>query len=175
MIDLAGRGGISPSNCLACAVGPELPAARNSTVLFGRCGRNTLALYRKWRGAELPEHGDGAGAASLSIEPFEVSRWRLRRTRQPPVCVFNRVLVLKRYVAGGLNETPNRHSATFGRVIFPPREDTARMSAVTAFAPTHLYRPGAPARMASQERKVTKSCPVHVAGCSGNELTRGVG
>ena len=34
-------------------------------------------------------------AASLSIKPFEVSRWRLRRTRQPPVCVFNRVLVLK--------------------------------------------------------------------------------
>jgi hypothetical protein len=26
------------------------------------------ALYRKWRGAELPKHGDGAGAASLSIE-----------------------------------------------------------------------------------------------------------
>ena len=38
---------------------------------------------------------DGRGiAASLSIEPFEVSRWRLRRTRQRQVCVRIGVLVL---------------------------------------------------------------------------------
>ena len=35
-------------------------------------------------------------AASLSIEPFEVSRSRLRRTRQLSVCILNRVLVLAR-------------------------------------------------------------------------------
>ena len=37
---------------------------------------------------------------SLSIEAFEGSRWRLRRTRQQPVCVFNCVLVLTWDVAG---------------------------------------------------------------------------
>jgi len=39
-------------------------------------------------------------AASLSIEPFEGSRWRLRRTRL--VCVLNGVLVLGYYLFTGI-------------------------------------------------------------------------
>lgn len=38
--------------------------------------------------------GLGLSAASVSIEPFEVSRLRLRRTRQQPVWISNGVLVL---------------------------------------------------------------------------------
>ena len=112
-------------------------------------------------------------AASLSIKPFEVSRWRLRRTRQSPVCVFNCVLVLKRGVAGGMNEAPDMHSAAYERAIFRFREWAVGRSAVTALASTHLCRSGPPTRAASQEKELTKSCPVHVAGYSGNQLTRG--
>ena len=45
--------------------------------------------------------------------------------------------------------------------------------AVTAFEQTHIKHPGAPARVARQAKKLTRSCRVHVAGCSGNALTRG--
>jgi hypothetical protein len=41
-------------------------------------------------------------SGKLPVCPFEVSRWCLRRTRQQPVCVFNRALVLRRDVAGDL-------------------------------------------------------------------------
>jgi len=40
-------------------------------------------------------------AASLSIESFEVSRLRLRRTRQQPVWISNWVLVLRREFGDG--------------------------------------------------------------------------
>jgi hypothetical protein len=42
-------------------------------------------------------------AASLSIEPFEVSRLRLRRTRPQPVWVSNGVLVLGGPSRDGVN------------------------------------------------------------------------
>ena len=47
------------------------------------------------------------------------------------------------------------------------------MFAVAGFARTHLEHPGSPARVASQEKELTKSYPVHVAGWSGNAVTRG--
>ena len=45
--------------------------------------------------------------------------------------------------------------------------------AVTAFEQTHIKHPGAPARVARQEKELTRSCRVHVAGCSGNAVTCG--
>jgi hypothetical protein len=42
-------------------------------------------------------------AASLSIEPFEVSRLRLRRTRRQPVWISNGFLVLGRLAQEGAN------------------------------------------------------------------------
>ena len=45
--------------------------------------------------------------------------------------------------------------------------------AVTAFEQTHIKLPGAPARVARQEKELTRSCRVHVAGYAGNALTRG--
>ena len=47
------------------------------------------------------------------------------------------------------------------------------MVAVAGWAQTHLKHPGSPARVARQEKELTKSYPVHVAGCSGNPVTRG--
>ena len=44
--------------------------------------------------------------------------------------------------------------------------------AVTAFEQTHIKHPGSPARVARQEKELTRSCPVHVAGCAGNALAR---
>ena len=60
-------------------------------------------------------------------------------------------------------EGPILASKSMGMTIF----------AVTAFEQTHIKHPGAPARVARQEKELTKSYPVHVAGCSGNALTRG--
>jgi hypothetical protein len=47
------------------------------------------------------------------------------------------------------------------------------MIVVAAWAQTHLEHPGTPARVARQEKELTKSYPVHVAGCSGNAVTWG--
>jgi hypothetical protein len=44
---------------------------------------------------------------------------------------------------------------------------------VSAFEQTHIKHPGAPARVARQEKELTRSCRVHVAGWAGNALTRG--
>ena len=44
---------------------------------------------------------------------------------------------------------------------------------VLAIAGTHVEYPGAPARLARQEKELTKSYPVHVAGWSGDTVTRG--
>ena len=110
---------------------------------------------------------------SLSIEAFEVSRWRLRRTRQQPVCVFNRVLVLKWDAAGGLNEGPKRRLAGCDRVMPASWKPEMTMFAVGASARTHVERPGSPARVARQEKELTKNYPVHVAGWSDVAVTRG--
>ena len=110
---------------------------------------------------------------SVSIEAFEGSRWRLRRTRQQPVCSFNRVLVLKWGAAGDLNDGPKRHSGGCGQVMVASQRAGMTMIVVAAWAQTHLEHPGTPARVARQEKELTKSYPVHVAGCSGNAVTRG--
>jgi hypothetical protein len=102
-----------------------------------------------------------------------VSRWRLRGTRQQPVCVFNRVLVLKWDAAGDLNDGPKRHSGGCDGVILGSKRPGMTMFAVAGFARTHLKHPGSPARVARREKKLTKSYPVHVAGWSGNAVTRG--
>jgi hypothetical protein len=47
------------------------------------------------------------------------------------------------------------------------------MFAVAACVQTHLEHPGSPARVARQEKRLPKSYPVHVAGWSGNTVTRG--
>ena len=44
--------------------------------------------------------------------------------------------------------------------------------AVSAFEQAHIKYPGAPARVARQEKRLTRSCRVHVAGCAGNALAR---
>ena len=112
-------------------------------------------------------------AASLSIEAFEVSRWRLRRTRQQPVCVFNRALVLKRGVAGGLKVDRKMGSVACDGLILASESIGMTVFALSAFEQTHIKHPGAPARLARQEKEFTKSYPVHVAGYGGNGVTRG--
>jgi len=112
-------------------------------------------------------------AASLSIKPFEVSRWRLRRTRQQPVCVFNRALVLRRGVAGDLKVDRKMGSLACHGLILASERRGPTIFPVSAFAQTHIKHPGTPARVVRQEKELTKSYPVHVAGCSGNGATRG--
>jgi len=83
----------------------------------GGCGPKTQALYRKLRGARHSGYDLSQIAASLSIEAFEGSRWRLRRTRQQTVCGFNRVLVLKWDAAEDLDQGRKRHSEGCERVM----------------------------------------------------------
>jgi hypothetical protein len=47
------------------------------------------------------------------------------------------------------------------------------MFAVGASAQAHVKHPGSPARVARQEKELTKRYPVHVAGWSGTAVTRG--
>jgi hypothetical protein len=47
------------------------------------------------------------------------------------------------------------------------------MFAVSGFARTHLKHPGSPARVARQEKELTESYPVQIAGWSGDAVTRG--
>ena|SRR6516162_2048254 len=93
-------------------------------------------------------------AASLSIKPFEVSRWRLRRTRQP-VCVFNRALVLRRGVAGDLKVDREMGSLACHSLILASERMGPTTFAVTAFAQTHVQHPGTPARVVRQEKELT--------------------
>jgi hypothetical protein len=58
-------------------------------------------------------------------------------------------------------------------LIFASEPMRRSVVAVTAFEQTHVKRPGAPARVARQEKELTKSYPVHVAGYGGNGVTRG--
>jgi hypothetical protein len=112
-------------------------------------------------------------AASLSIKPFEVSRWRLRRTRQLPVCVFNRVLVLKGDFAVDFKDALEGCRAGRAGVILASRTREMRVVGGMAIVETHFKYPGTPARVARQESELAKNCPGHVAGCSGNALTLG--
>ena len=77
----------------------------------------TQALYRKLLGARHSGYDLSQIAASLSIEAFEGSRWRLRRTRQQTVCGFNLVLVLKWDAAEDLDQGRKRHSKGCERVM----------------------------------------------------------
>ena len=97
----------------------------------------------------------------------------MRRTRQQTVCGFNRVLVLKWDAAGDLNEGPKRDSAGCDQVMVASWRAGMTMFAIAAWAQRHLEHPGYPARVVRQEKEVTRSYPVHVAGCSGNAVTRG--
>ena len=58
-------------------------------------------------------------------------------------------------------------------LIFASERMRRTVVAVTAFEQTHVKRSGAPARVARQEKELTRSCPGHVAGCSGNALALG--
>ena len=51
-------------------------------------------------------------------------------------------------------------------MIFVWETAEATIFALTAFGQTHFQHPGAPARVARQEKELTTSYPVHVAGCS---------
>ena len=64
-------------------------------------------------------------------------------------------------------------SAACGGPILASESMGMTIFAVTAFEQTHIKHPGAPARVARQEKRLTRSCRVHVAGCAGNALTRG--
>jgi len=57
--------------------------------------------------------------------------------------------------------------------ILAPERMGMTIFAVSAFEQAHIKYPGAPARVARQEKELTRSCPVHVAGCAGNALARG--
>jgi hypothetical protein len=47
------------------------------------------------------------------------------------------------------------------------------MCAIVGWAQAHFEHPGYPTGVARQEKELTKSYPVHVAGYSGNAVTRG--
>jgi len=111
--------------------------------------------------------------ASLPIKPFEVSRWCLRRTRQQPLCVFNRALVLRRGVAGDLKVDRKMGSLACHGLILASERMGPTIFPVPAFAQTHIKHPGTPARVVRQEKELTKSYPVHVAGCSATEQLAG--
>src|SRR5215471_17461249 len=95
----------------------ELELLKRCSGLFSDNGNKTQALYRKLRGARHSGYDLSQIAASLSIEAFEGSRWRLRRTRQQTVCGFNRVLVLKWDAAEDLDQGRKRHSEGCERVM----------------------------------------------------------
>src|ERR1700731_5098439 len=67
-------------------------------------GRKTLAPYRRCPGGHSPIGAHVRSAGALSIRPFQVSRWRLRRTRH--LWVFNGILVLPYYLSGGIAPMP---------------------------------------------------------------------
>ena len=120
-----------------------------------------------------PRYQPSPSAASLSIKLFEASRWRLRRTRQLRVCVFNRVLVLKWDFAVGFDDPRKGCRAGREGPILASRRREMRGIGGTTIAQTHFKHPGTPARVARQEKELTMSYPGHVAGCSGKELTLG--
>ena len=66
------------------------------------------------------------GAGALSIRPFQVSRWRLRRTRHP--WVLNAVLVPGYWLEGALAVREDR---SFGGLITGTRLDNVEMLAVS--------------------------------------------
>ena len=106
----------------------------------------------------------GLSAASVSIEPFEVSRLRLRRMRHRRICVSNWVLVLGVRVAEALRTveacSPECPVASFCRSVI---SRFARV-AEAAVMQTHLGYPGSLARAARQEKGSSKSYQVHVFG-----------
>ena len=57
-------------------------------------------------------------------------------------------------------------------LILAPERMGMTIFAVTAFEQTHIKHPGSPARVACQEKELTRSCSVHAAGCAGNALAR---
>jgi hypothetical protein len=63
-------------------------------------GRVTLEPYRRCSGRQSPARAGMPGAGRSSIRPFQVSRWCLRRTRDP--WVFNAVLELPYCLSAGI-------------------------------------------------------------------------
>ena len=102
-----------------------------------------------------------------------MSRWRLRRTRHPRVCILNGVLVLKgqpgRYAAmacgGGEEHLGAPDSASFALPIL-----TCALDATLWAHDTH---PGRLARVASQEKLSAMTNRVHVFGYAGDGIARG--
>ena len=114
-------------------------------------------------------------AASLSIEPFEASRWRLRRTRQQTVCIFNRVLVLPPRKVQGETTASRVGRRGEGRHEHRLLACSSRACVGRGVVWTHVRHPGAPARVVGQEKVVLTSCPVHVAGTMADGVANAVG
>ena len=96
-----------------------------------------------------------------------------KRHRPPCNRIFEGVLVLKWDAVGDFNDGRKRHSVACEGVMRPSGTLPMTMVAVAGWAQTHLKHPGSPARVARQEKELTKSYRVHVAGCSANAVTRG--
>ena len=111
-------------------------------------------------------------AASLSIETFEVSRSRLRRTRHYGVCVSNRVLVPAIQSRWWVGTVFGGGEERFGALDSPSRAVHFLALATGAMGRTHLGLPGSPARVTSQEKDFARRSQVHALGCAGNVATR---
>ena len=93
-----------------------------------------------------------------------MSRLRLRRTRQRPVWISNGVLVLRRRSPNPGEAATKADPASWrGVVRYPAMRQFADL-AVSSNSWVHLDYPGAPARVANQEKGCFKRCPLHVFG-----------
>ena len=110
-------------------------------------------------------------AASLSIEPFEVSRSRLRRTRQQPVWISNGILVLGRAAWNGVKGAGRVDLMV--TIAFQHRSGAREWDAfwTGSNAGAHFQRSGSPARVTSQEAGSARKCPAHVFGWADDVLT----
>ncbi len=72
----------------ATVVAQNAPKADDLTAIGKKKAAEAKATWAHWTSALLER-------TPKRLRPFEVSRSRLRRTRQPRVCAFNRVLVLE--------------------------------------------------------------------------------
>src|SRR5215470_1806628 len=125
--------------------------------------RNVSPLSEVTR-AVLLRRGEWPSAASLSIEPFEVSRLRLRRTRQQHVWILNGVLVPERGSCGGPPAAAGGSPVSWqGWMGSPVRRQFAEL-VVSSKSCAHVEYPGAPARVTGQEEESFKRCSVHVLG-----------
>ena len=111
-------------------------------------------------------------AASFSIESFEVSRSRLRRTRHHGVCVLNCVLVPAGRYLWLVGTVLKGSEEQLGGTDSPSKTAAIPVLVTVAMERAHLGHPGSPARVTSQEKGFARRSQVHVLDCLENATVR---